>query len=169
EARAPRGGAHAGADDPSGDVAEAREDEQRAGRDRGLGGGSLRQRGEGRGDHGADDQAGDQASVGEELQDRAAPEAGERREGDQRDQDEVEEVHGVRVSSHTASPGSEGTRMRLEGRRTLVTGGTTGLGYAIAERFLAEGARVVFTGRNEKLGREAEERLGAERARFLRA
>ena len=59
--------------------------------------------------------------------------------------------------------------MRLEGRRTLVTGGTTGLGYAIAERFLAEGARVVFTGRNEKLGREAEERLGAERARFLRA
>jgi NAD(P)-dependent dehydrogenase (short-subunit alcohol dehydrogenase family) len=61
--------------------------------------------------------------------------------------------------------------MRLEGRRALVTGGTTGLGYAIAERFVAEGARVVITGRNVDLGREALERLGAppSRSRFLRA
>jgi len=34
----------------------------------------------------------------------------------------------------------------LEGKRVLVTGGTTGLGLAIAERFGAEGARVVITG-----------------------
>jgi NAD(P)-dependent dehydrogenase (short-subunit alcohol dehydrogenase family) len=58
--------------------------------------------------------------------------------------------------------------MRLEHRRALVTGGTTGLGYAIAERFLAEGARVVVTGRNEELGRSAADRLGSD-ARFLRA
>jgi NAD(P)-dependent dehydrogenase (short-subunit alcohol dehydrogenase family) len=58
--------------------------------------------------------------------------------------------------------------MRLEHRRALVTGGTTGLGYAIAERFLAEGARVVVTGRNEELGRSAGDRLGPD-ARFLRA
>jgi NAD(P)-dependent dehydrogenase (short-subunit alcohol dehydrogenase family) len=63
--------------------------------------------------------------------------------------------------------------MRLEHRRALVTGGTTGLGYAIAARFLAEGASVVFTGRNEELGGDAQARLRAthapERARFLRA
>jgi NAD(P)-dependent dehydrogenase (short-subunit alcohol dehydrogenase family) len=58
--------------------------------------------------------------------------------------------------------------MRLEHRRALVTGGTTGLGYAIAERFLAEGARVVVTGRNEELGRSAGDRLGPD-ARFLLA
>jgi NAD(P)-dependent dehydrogenase (short-subunit alcohol dehydrogenase family) len=58
---------------------------------------------------------------------------------------------------------------RLDGRRALVTGGTTGLGLAMAERFLAEGARVAFTGRDESLGSAAEERLGSDRSRFLRA
>src|ERR1700691_1621546 len=41
---------------------------------------------------------------------------------------------------------------RLQGKQVLVTGGTTGLGFAIAERFLCEGARVVVTGRDEELG-----------------
>ena len=36
----------------------------------------------------------------------------------------------------------------LEGKRALVTGGTTGLGLAIAGRFQREGARVVITGRD---------------------
>jgi NAD(P)-dependent dehydrogenase (short-subunit alcohol dehydrogenase family) len=49
----------------------------------------------------------------------------------------------------------------LEGRRALVTGGTTGLGLAIAGRFLAEGARVVITGRDRGLGERAEAGLGA--------
>jgi NAD(P)-dependent dehydrogenase (short-subunit alcohol dehydrogenase family) len=48
----------------------------------------------------------------------------------------------------------------LEGRRALVTGGTTGLGLAIAGRFLAEGATVVITGRDRELGERAEARLG---------
>jgi NAD(P)-dependent dehydrogenase (short-subunit alcohol dehydrogenase family) len=56
----------------------------------------------------------------------------------------------------------------LEDRRVLVTGGTTGLGFAIAERFLAEGARVVITGRDRDLGIRAEEALGPQ-ARFLPA
>jgi short chain dehydrogenase len=45
---------------------------------------------------------------------------------------------------------------RLEGKHALVTGGTTGLGFAIAKRFLQEGAMVVVTGRNQELGRRAE-------------
>jgi meso-butanediol dehydrogenase / (S,S)-butanediol dehydrogenase / diacetyl reductase len=56
----------------------------------------------------------------------------------------------------------------LQGRRALVTGGTTGLGFAIAERFLAEGARVVITGRDAGLGAESERRLGPG-ARFVGA
>jgi NAD(P)-dependent dehydrogenase (short-subunit alcohol dehydrogenase family) len=56
----------------------------------------------------------------------------------------------------------------LEGKAALVTGGTTGIGFAITEAFLREGARVAFTGRNEELGREAERSLGAG-ASFLAA
>src|ERR1700683_2952156 len=49
---------------------------------------------------------------------------------------------------------------RLQGKQVLVTGGTTGLGFAIAERFLREGARVVVTGRDEELGSRAQAKLG---------
>src|ERR1700733_8183156 len=44
---------------------------------------------------------------------------------------------------------------RLRGKHALVTGGTTGIGFGIAERFLREGARVVVTGRNQELGARA--------------
>ena len=56
----------------------------------------------------------------------------------------------------------------LEGKRALVTGGTTGLGRAIAERFGTEGARVVITGRDSELGERAEAGLGSG-ARFIAA
>jgi len=48
----------------------------------------------------------------------------------------------------------------LEGKRALVTGGTTGLGLAIADRFRREGADVVITGRDLDLGERAERVLG---------
>ncbi len=48
---------------------------------------------------------------------------------------------------------------QMDGKAALVTGGTTGLGYAVAERYLDEGATVVVTGRGADLGRGAEERL----------
>jgi NAD(P)-dependent dehydrogenase (short-subunit alcohol dehydrogenase family) len=58
----------------------------------------------------------------------------------------------------------------LVGNRALITGGTSGLGYSIAEAFLRQGARVVITGRDEDLGRAAEGRLlTVGEASFLRA
>ena len=48
---------------------------------------------------------------------------------------------------------------RLLGKQVLVTGGTTGIGLAIADRFLREGAQVVVTGRDQGLGRRAEAAL----------
>lgn len=40
--------------------------------------------------------------------------------------------------------------MNLEGKRVLVTGGSSGIGFAIARAMLAKGARVAVTGRNSE-------------------
>jgi 3-hydroxybutyrate dehydrogenase len=52
------------------------------------------------------------------------------------------------------------TMNALDGRHALVTGGSRGIGYAVAHRLLDMGARVTLLGRGESALREAQHRLG---------
>lgn len=51
---------------------------------------------------------------------------------------------------------------RLQGKRTLITGGTSGIGLETAKQFLAEGARVIVTGINPDSIKKAQTELGSE-------
>jgi NADP-dependent 3-hydroxy acid dehydrogenase YdfG len=50
---------------------------------------------------------------------------------------------------------------RLAGKTCLITGGGSGIGFAVARSFLHEGARVVITGRDEAKLEHAAQELGA--------
>ena len=58
---------------------------------------------------------------------------------------------------------------RLEGKITIVTGATSGIGRRTVELFVAEGAKVVATGRREELGRTLEASLGKDNCLFVTA
>ncbi len=49
---------------------------------------------------------------------------------------------------------------KLDGKIAVITGGSTGIGYATAERFVAEGAYVFITGRRQKELDEAAKKIG---------
>lgn len=68
-------------------------------------------------------------------------------------------VPGSRTQRAYSSP-SYKRNNRLHGRTALITGGSTGIGYAIAERFLAEGAsKVILIGRRHEKLKDASRRL----------
>jgi NAD(P)-dependent dehydrogenase (short-subunit alcohol dehydrogenase family) len=58
--------------------------------------------------------------------------------------------------------------MKLAGKKALITGGNSGIGFATARLFIAEGAQVAITGRDQKTLDEAVAELGAN-ARGYRA
>lgn len=49
--------------------------------------------------------------------------------------------------------------MILQGKRALITGGSSGIGFAIADAFLAKGAKVAITGRRPDVLTEAAKQL----------
>jgi uncharacterized oxidoreductase len=49
--------------------------------------------------------------------------------------------------------------MRTSGRTVLITGGTSGIGLALAERFYKAGNKVIICGRREKKLQEAKEKM----------
>jgi len=55
---------------------------------------------------------------------------------------------------------------RLDGKVTIVAGGTSGVGQRTAERFVEEGARVVIAGRRAEEGERLAKHLGPQ-AHFI--
>ena len=49
---------------------------------------------------------------------------------------------------------------KLKGKKILLTGGSRGLGYAMAKKFVEEGAQVIITGRKLDTLKEASEQIG---------
>jgi NAD(P)-dependent dehydrogenase (short-subunit alcohol dehydrogenase family) len=49
---------------------------------------------------------------------------------------------------------------RLSNKTAVITGGTTGIGFETAKKFVEEGARVIITGQNEERLKTAAQKLG---------
>src|SRR5262245_34566902 len=55
--------------------------------------------------------------------------------------------------------GRKGMDLGIKGRRAIVTGGSSGIGFATARQFLEEGVRVLITGRDAAKLRQARDAL----------
>jgi NAD(P)-dependent dehydrogenase (short-subunit alcohol dehydrogenase family) len=58
--------------------------------------------------------------------------------------------------------------MKFEGIRAIITGGVSGLGFSVAEHFVAHGAQVTLFDVNEEAADRALDSLGRDHARFAR-
>lgn len=55
----------------------------------------------------------------------------------------------------------------LQGKTALITGGSSGIGFAIAERFLAAGCQVIISGTNEEKLMKCCEKLGTDKVKGI--
>jgi len=68
-------------------------------------------------------------------------------------------IHSFHLKKVSANISVLGPSDLLTGRIALITGGTSGIGFAIAEKFIQAGAKVIITGRNEEKNEKACKRL----------
>ena len=59
--------------------------------------------------------------------------------------------------------------MRLMNKVAIITGGSRGIGFAIAKELAAKGCKVVITGRNMKSLQDAAEKMELEQAKVYMA
>ena len=57
--------------------------------------------------------------------------------------------------------------MKLQGKTAIVTGATSGMGQAIAKRFVQEGAQVILNGRDTTRGKSLEDELNQEEKKAI--
>jgi len=68
----------------------------------------------------------------------------------------------VKVTLNTVAPSE-----RFTGKKVLITGGSSGIGFEIAKEFLAEGAEVMITGRNKERLEEAKQKLNNPKVKVM--
>lgn len=69
---------------------------------------------------------------------------------------------GVPVMKVPANISISSANQRLEGQKILVTGGSKGIGYHLAKRFVLEGAEVVIVGRDEVTLQQSAKAIGCQ-------
>lgn len=67
---------------------------------------------------------------------------------------------GIPVQKINAGITVKAASQQLKGKKIIITGGSKGIGYHIAKRYVAEGAEVVIIGRNEDILKQVSEEIG---------
>ena len=73
---------------------------------------------------------------------------------------------GIPVVKVPANVSITASNKRLEGAKIMVTGGSKGIGYHLAKRFVSEGAKVIIVGRDESTLQKSAQELGCRWIKF---